>query len=110
MTGFVNPLPYHYLWLSITYPNLYYIPSIGVWFSNFACSVFNSLIYKVALGIQVLLSDETIIFPLPRSLPATMNKKDPFLMPWYQIRLVADLSREADMDSDRFLEFRVGAH
>lgn len=106
MTGFVNPLPYHYLWLSITYPNLYYTPSIGVWFSNFACSVFNSLIYKVALGIQVLLSDETIIFPLPRSLPATMNKKDPFLMPWYQIRLVADLSREADMDSDRFLEFR----
>jgi len=63
----------------------------------------------VASGIQVLLSDETIIFPLPQSLPATMNNKDPFLMPWYQIRLVADLSRETAMDPGRFFEFRVGA-
>jgi len=38
-----------------------------------------------------------------------MNNKDPFLMPWYQIRLVADLSRETAMDPGRFFEFRVGA-
>lgn len=62
-------------------------------------------IYKVAPAFQVLLSDEA----MPRS-PSPMVNENTFLMPWYQIRLVRQLTRVAGMKRARFMDFKVSAH